>query len=31
MDRVLPSNFDIVVSDSITPSAGSAYNIGQDL
>jgi hypothetical protein len=31
MDPARPSNFDIVVSDSITPSADSAYNIGQNL
>jgi hypothetical protein len=31
MDPTRPSNFDIVVSDSITPSAVSAFNIGQDL
>jgi hypothetical protein len=31
MDLARPSNFDIVVSDSITPSAVSAFNIGQDL
>jgi hypothetical protein len=31
IDPANPSNYDIVVSDSITPAAESAYNIGQDL
>jgi hypothetical protein len=31
MDPARPSNYDIIVSDSITPSAVSAFNIGQDL
>jgi hypothetical protein len=31
MDPVQPSNFDIVMHDSLTPSADSAYNLGQDL
>jgi hypothetical protein len=31
MDPARPSSFDIVVSDSITPAADSAYNIGRDL
>jgi hypothetical protein len=31
MDPAQPSNFDIVVSDSLTPSANSAFNLSQDL
>jgi hypothetical protein len=31
MDPAQPSNFDIVVSDSLTPSANSTCNLGQDL
>jgi hypothetical protein len=31
MDPVQPSNFDIVMHDSLTPSADSAYNLGHDL
>jgi hypothetical protein len=31
MEPAQPSNFDIVVSDSLMPSASSTYNLGQDM
>jgi hypothetical protein len=30
MDPAEPSNLDVVVSDSLTPSANSTFNLGQD-
>jgi hypothetical protein len=31
MDPQVPSNFDIVVNDSLTPVADVTFNLGQDL